>query len=145
MDLDKIVDNEVKKGVKSWEFLQSALRKCRDGEVPCEDEENAISLFVNKFISCSLFQPRSRKIAREVQRHHHTFSCRKAGSRCRFHFPRYPSLRTILAKPMRIVFKDEEDDTKRKAQVMKMRYALANVRSVLEDEELMKRIRRITF
>ena len=140
MDLDKIVDNEVKKGVKAWEFLQSGLRKCRDGEIPCEDEENAISLFVNKFISCSLFHPRSRKIASEVQRHHHTFSCRKAGSRCRFHFPRLPSLRTILSKPLRIVFKDEEDDTKRKAQVMKMRYALANVRSVLEDEELMKRI-----
>ena len=131
--MDKIVDNEVKKGAKGWEFLQSALRKCRDSEIPCEDEENAISLFVNKFISCSLFHPRSRKIAGEVQRHHHTFSCRKAGSRCRFHFPRYPSLRTILAKPLRIVFKDEEDDTKRKAQVMKMRYALANVRSVLED------------
>ena len=100
LDLDKIVDNEVKKGVKAWEFLQSALRKCRDGAIPCEDEENAISLFVNKFISCSLFQPRSRKIAREVQRHHHTFSCRKAGSRCRFHFPRLPSLRTILSKPL---------------------------------------------
>ena len=67
LDLDKIVDNEVKKGMKIWEFLQSALRKCRDGEIPSEDEENAISLFVNKFITCSLFQPRSRKIAREVQ------------------------------------------------------------------------------
>lgn len=44
MDLDKIVDNEVKKGVKSWEFLQSGLSKCRDSEIPSEDEENAIRL-----------------------------------------------------------------------------------------------------
>ena len=143
LDLDKIVDNEMKKGIREWEFLQSGLKKCRDSQLPSEDEETAIALFVNKFISCSLFEPRSRKIASEVQKHHHTFTCRKAGSNCRFHFPRYPSLRTILAKPMKIVFKDEEDDTKRKAQVMKMRLALSNVRSVLENAEEMKRIEKI--
>ena len=143
LDLDKIVDNEMKKGVQEWKFLQSALRKCRNNEIPSEDEEIAIILFVDKFISCSLFYPRSRKIASEVQRHHHTFSCRKAGSKCRFHFPRFPSLWTFLAKPLRIIFKDEEDDTRRKAQVMKIRLALTNVRSVLEDQEEMAEIEQI--
>ena len=133
----------MKKGVQEWKFLQSALRKCRNNEIPSEDEEIAIILFVDKFISCSLFHPRSRKIASEVQRHHHTFSCRKAGSKCRFHFPRFPSLWTFLAKPLRIIFKNEEDDTKRKAQVMKIRHALTNVRSVLEDQEEMTEIEQL--
>ena len=142
LDLDTIVDNEVKKGRKVWKFLQSGMRRCRDSQIPSEDEETAIRLFVDKFISCSLFHPRSRKIAREVQHHNHTFSCRKAGSKCRFKYPRYPALRTILAKPLRIVFK-EEDDNKRKSIVMKMRLALSNVRSVLEDKEEMEKLEEI--
>ena len=60
LDLDKIVDNEMKKGIRAWEFLQTAMKKCRDSQIPSEDEEAAIILFVNKFISCSLFSPRSR-------------------------------------------------------------------------------------
>ena len=129
---------ELKKGHGEYEFLKSALRKCQENEIPSETENRAIVSFVDKFVTCSLQDPRSSKIAASVQRHHHTFTCRKAGSNCRFHFPRYPSMHTILAKPLRIVFKNDEDEEKRKAMVMKIRLALGNVKAVLENKEKME-------
>ena len=74
----------MKKGHREYEFLKSALRKCQDNEIPSNDENRAIVSFVDKFVTCSLQDPRSSKIAASVQRHHHTFTCRKAGSICRF-------------------------------------------------------------
>ena len=131
----------MKKGFVEFKFLQSALRKCQENEIPSEDENRAILAFVDKFVTCTLQDPRSSKIAASVQRHHHTFTCRKAGSNCRFHFPRYPSLHTILAKPLRNVFKNDEDEEKRKAMVMKIRLALGNVKAVLELKRKWKSLR----
>ena len=128
----------MKKGHGEYEFLKSALRKCQENEIPNETENRAIVSFVDKFVTCSLQDPRSSKIAASVQRHHHTFTCRKAGSKCRFQFPRFPSMHTILAKPLRIVFKNDEDEEKRKAMVMKIRLALGNVKAVLENKEKME-------
>ena len=139
LDIDEIVKNEIKKGFSEYEFLNSALRKCRENEVPSEDENRALVSFVNKFVTCTLWDPRTSKIAASVQKHNHTFTCRKAGSKCRFHFPRFPSLHTILAQPPRIVF-NEKDEEKRKKTVMKIRLALANVRSVLESTDEMEKI-----
>ena len=143
LDIDKIVEIHLKKGVKEFEFLKCGLKKCQDNEIPTNDEEKAIVAFVNKFVTCTLWDPRTKKIASQVQRHHHTFTCRKAGSKCRFHFPRFPSLHTILAKPLRFVFKTEEDELERKQMVMKIRMALGKVIDVLEDKDEMEKIEAI--
>ena len=145
LDIDKIVETEMKKGFGEFHFLRSALRNCRDNEIPSDDEIRAIVSFVNKFVTCTLWDPRTKKIASQVQRHNHTFTCRKAGSKCRFSFPRYPSIYTILAKPLRNVFKDEKDEDKRKGMVMKIRLALGNVRAVLENKDEMEKIEAICF
>ena len=139
LDIDKIVEINIKEGCQVFEFLKSALKKCQDNEIPSTDENKAIVAFVNKFVTCTLWDPRTKNIASQVQRHFHTFTCRKAGSKCRFHFPRFPALQTILAKPLRFIFKDEEDE-KRKQMVMKIRLALGNVRAVLEDKDEMEKI-----
>ena len=133
----------MKKGQGEYEFLKSALRKCQENEIPSETENRAIVSFVDKFVTCSLQDPRSSKIAASVQRHHHTFTCRKAGSKCRFHFPRFPSMHTILAKPLRNIFKNEEDEEKRKSMVMKIRLALGKVIAVLENKEEMGIIEKV--
>ena len=133
----------MKKGHGEYEFLRSALRKCQDNEIPSDDENRAIVSFVDKFVTCTLQDPRSSKIAASVQKHNHTFTCRKAGSKCRFKFPRYPSSHTILAKPLRNVFKGEDDETERKAMVMKIRLALGNVRDVLENKLEMETIEQL--
>ena len=133
----------MKKGYVEYEFLKSALRKCQENEIPSEREDRAIVSFVDKFVTCTLQDPRSSKIAASVQKHNHTFTCRKAGSKCRFQFPRFPSLHTILAKPLRNVFKGEDDETERKAMVMKIRLALGNVREVLENKVEMETIEQL--
>ena len=133
----------MKKGYVEYEFLKSALRKCQENEIPSEREDRAIVSFVDKFVTCTLQDPRSSKIAASVQKHNHTFTCRKAGSKCRFQFPRFPSLHTILAKPLRNVFKGEDDETERKAMVMKIRLALGNVRDVLENKLEMETIEQL--
>ena len=132
----------MKKGYGEYEFLKSALRKCQENEIPSEKEDRAIVSFVDKFVTCSLMDPRSSKIAASVQHHHHTFTCRKAGSKCRFHFPRFPSLHTMLAKPLRNIF-NEEDEEKRKSMVMKIRLALGKVIAVLENKEEMDNIEKV--
>ena len=134
---------EIKKGFVEFKFLKSALRKCQENEIPSEDENRAIVSFVDKFVTCTLQDPRSSKIAASVQRHNHTFTCRKANSKCRFHFPRFPSLHTLLAKPLRNVFKGEADEPERKAMVMKIRQALGKVQDVLENKEEMETIEKL--
>ena len=133
----------MKKGHGEYEFLKSALRKCQENEIPSETENRAIVSFVDQFVTCSLQDPRSSKIAASVQRHNHTFTCRKANSKCRFHFPRFPSLHTLLAKPLRNVFKGEADEPERKAMVMKIRQALGKVQDVLENKEEMETIEKL--
>ena len=53
----------MKKGYGEYEFLKSALRKCQENEIPSETENRAIVSFVDKFVTCSLQDPRSSKIA----------------------------------------------------------------------------------
>ena len=56
---------------------------------------------VDLWTSCSLDNEDEdlNNIVKEVQIHHHTASCQKKGS-CRFNFPRLPSKRTIIARPL---------------------------------------------
>ena len=39
------------------------------------------------------------RFASEVNKHHHTKTCRKHDTTCRFSYPRYPSPHTIIVKP----------------------------------------------
>ena len=56
--------------------------------------------FIDTFISCSLENEIVSDIVKEVQIHHHTRTCRKYGSKCRFKFPKFPSEETIIAQPL---------------------------------------------
>ena len=69
---------------------------------------------VDMVMSCSLSNGSEmlNKIVSEVQIHHHTKSCRKYGTKCRFGFPKLPSKKTILAKPLPTEM--DEDEKKQK-------------------------------
>ena len=60
------------------------------------------AVLADKLVSCSLNSGDQRldNIVKEVQRHSHSKSCRKYGTSCRYGFPRLPSRRTLLAKPL---------------------------------------------
>ena len=40
------------------------------------------------------------KIASEVNKHHHTKTCRKHDTTCRFKYPRFPAPYTIIVQPV---------------------------------------------
>ena len=52
----------------------------------------------------------TEKIVSKVQIHHHTKSCRKYGTICRFSFPKFPTTETILAIPVDKLSKYFEDE-----------------------------------
>ena len=128
-------------GKVRFKHLERAFAKCSESKVPDEEERSAIEAFVDEFITCSLRNPMTRKIAMSVQSHHHTFTCSKRGSNCRFSFPRFPCLYTQVAVPVRLIFGEDED--RKKEELQKMRTVLNKVRTVLEDKDMMTKINEI--
>ena len=72
--------------------IREALKKIKDEEALTTDEKESIAWFADKFISCSLKDPRTEAIVKAVNMHHHTKTCRKYSCTCRFFFPRFPCL-----------------------------------------------------
>ena len=101
------------------------------------EQINELVKFADALVSCSLKSPRTSHIVSEVNIHHHTKTCRKHGSDCRFHFPKFPTIRTIISTPARILFPDE---SKRKEMVEKAEKTLTEVKTVLKNDFLMKGI-----
>ena len=69
-------------------------------------DELALTNMVNHLSTCSLFK--GGKYAdvvgqvEEVNTHYHTKTCQKKVTKCRFNFKKFPSCRTIIARPLRI-------------------------------------------
>ena len=74
-------------------------------------EENMIKL-VESLVSVELPDDNDDllNIVGTVQRHNHTKSCLKNKGKCRYGFPKLPSEKTILAKPL------EEPDLKKRRE-----------------------------
>ena len=63
-----------------------------------EGEEHLIKL-INEWTSCSLYtDDEMQDLVRSTNMHHHTKSCRKYGTDCRYDFPRLFSRKTVIAK-----------------------------------------------
>merc|ERR1712228_369332 len=107
--------------------------------IPNSDEEEAVVTYVDRFVTCSIQEPISRDIALEVNHHKHSFTCRKCGRDCRFDFPRYPCLCTVLAKPLRLTHEYEE----RQEVYEYMQSVLLPVKAVLENAETMEKLSQI--
>ena len=120
-----------------FEKLTSAFNSLSSDENPSAEEKNAVSAFADKFITVTLKDPRTRGIASKVQRHRHTKTCERQGVRCRFDFPKLPSMYTMLTVPSRVTVMDDED---RKDLHRKIKVVVSKVRSVIECEEVMEEI-----
>ena len=117
--------------------LTSAFNSLSCDENPSTEEKNALSAFADKFITVTLKDPRTRGIASKVQRHRHTKTCERQGVKCRFDFPKLPSMYTMLTVPSRVTVLDDED---RKDLQRKIKVVVSRVRSVIECEEVMEEI-----
>ena len=75
-----------------FQTLTNAFRKMRQNENIKQEETDELARFVDKFVTCSLNPAkleswvsdgkRLAQIAREVQQHHHTMTCRKYDTNC---------------------------------------------------------------
>ena len=97
---------------KPFQNIDIAFKKLRN-DVPLNDEElDPLKNFVEEFTTVSLHINTVGKdvarIAKEVNVHHHTRTCRKYNNQCRFNYPRFPSHETIISKPFN-GSKDERD------------------------------------
>ena len=136
-DFDQELPNRLSK-----DLIKSAFNKFRYGENLSEDEEAEVIKYIDTFVTCSsdkeeakklLFRDcgnkdavaaKAVKIATEVNQHRQDKSCRKYQTKCRFHYPRYPSSRTIITQSPEVYYKDElikyADDLEAQAKWFKL-------------------------
>ena len=95
---------------KEVEMIEVALKRIKNEDKMTTDEKQGLANFADMFISCTLKEKRTKKIVSKVNVHHHTKACRKFNTNCRFSFPKFPALKTIVSVPVRIA---EEDPEKR--------------------------------
>ena len=120
--------------------IRSALDKIKNEEEISPDEEKSFCKFADEFISCSLKNPRVEEIVRCVNIHNHTKTCRKYSDNCRFHFPKFPSLQTLVPTPVRMLATSAEEQ---KRLINDKKHILDKVRQVLENNDLMTEIEHI--
>ena len=137
LDIEAIQKREVNRGNSVFGKLIDAFATLASDGNPSAEEKQAISAFADKFITVTLKDPMTTQIASKVQRHRHTKTCERPGVKCRFDFPKPPSLYTMLTVPTRI---SVPDDDERKELHSKIRVVLIKVRSVLEHEEAMEEV-----
>ena len=137
VDVDEIVKQDKESGDGKLESLKSALQTMYDDRLPSEEETEAMEAYIDMFVSVSLKEPETREIALDVQIHKHTKTCMSRGPDCRFHFPLFPSLRTIISVPIRLFHPDDEEQ--RKQLQDKLNLVLGKVKNVLENIEEMEK------
>ena len=93
--------------------------------------------FADMSITCSKKDYRTKDIVKDVQTHHHTQACRKYSTNCRFSFPRFPSLRTLVSVPFNKFDGTKEEKTK---ILEESKALLKKVTGVLEDEDKLESI-----
>ena len=83
----------------------------------CDIDESKLIDLVKSLVSCSLPEPEEDKelaeIVGSVQKHGHTKSCLKYNGKCRYGFPKLPSNKTFVAKPV-----DENLDPEKKRKLL---------------------------
>lgn len=108
-------------------LVKSAFHKFRYDDIMLQDEENEVIKFIDAFITCSsdateveslvirecknkrAHAQRAVSIAKTVNQHKHSRSCRKYGKTitCRFYYPKLPSRRTMIIKRPDVFYKDK--------------------------------------
>jgi hypothetical protein len=109
---------------------ESTILQYREPFTQLYDSEKIPEL-IDQLMTCKLPEKNTklRKIVEEVQFHHHTKSCRKYNNNCRFNYPRYPSKKTIIAKP----FPDTMDQDEKQKKLETQRGILKRVKDILEN------------
>ena len=121
----------------SWIAKDELMLREIDGDLM--DNEVAALKLADDLVTCRVPQIDSgeeelRKIVTEVQTHGHTNSCRKYNGSCRYGYPKLPSPKTLLAKPLEQTGSkmNEEEISKKKKRATQV---LSAAKSLLEDPD----------
>ena len=101
-----------------------------------DQQLQTLKRFIDNFISCSLTVTDENfkcieSIVKEVQVHHHTKTCQKYKTKCRFGYPKLPSEETIIAQPLNKEDFNSEKDYKSK--LLQLENTLKQVKEVLSE------------
>ena len=98
-----------------------------------DNEIEAVKL-ADQMISCRLPDPKEPlgEIVSHVQKHKHTKSCLKYSGVCRYGFPQLPSPKTLVAKPIEMIYPDMTEEDKKKLRA-KAEEVLGNAKKLLND------------
>ena len=122
--------------LKGLSLIFSKIKKEQKLE---EEDITVLTKFIDEFTTVSTHGPTvGEDIASQVQEvntHHHTKTCFKKGSHCRFGFPRPPAPYTIISTPV-----GEMDAADRKKLFKKHNDVLTKVMMVVETEEDLDKI-----
>ncbi len=120
--------------------LKASLRKLHEGEDISKEEIATVTMFIDSFSTVSLHPAIVgdivAKIAQKVNRHHHTKTCRKYQTACRFKFPKLPSVKTIIAIPS----SKNVTESEKKSLEAKHSVVIKKVKEVLDNKDLIKLI-----
>ena len=128
-------DDEISKPLKGLKEVFQKLRN--EDDLTAEDLtclENFIDGFTTVSLNPNIVGEDVVKIVTEVNVHHHTKTCRKYDSSCRFNYPRFPTPKTIVAKPFK---GSKEDRTKTMTDYNEI---LQKISVVLEEKEIVEKI-----
>ena len=128
-------DDEISKPLKGLKEVFQKLRN--EDDLTAEDLiclENFIDGFTTVSLNPNIVGEDVVKIVMEVNVHHHTKTCRKYDSSCRFNYPRFPTPKTIVAKP----FKGSKED--RMKIMTDYNEILQKISVVLEEKEIVEKI-----
>ena len=98
------------------------------------DNPDFVLKLANLTLSCSLPADdlEINRIVSQVQKHHHTKSCRKTGKSCRFGFPKLPMPETVVAQPISEDICPAEKD----ALLKRAKEVLTKAVQILEDPDI---------
>ena len=97
------------------------------------DKEKVPEL-IDQWISCSLDTGDKvlDDLVKDVNVHKHTKSCLKYHGSCRYGFPKLPSPKTLIAKPLEYTYPDMEE-TEKNSIKSRARVVLGNAKILLDD------------
>ena len=99
-----------------------------------DSPENEVIKLTDKLVSCSINSGDKKldQIVKQVQKHNHSKSCKKYGTSCRFGFPKLPSRKTKIAKPL----SGQMDTKEKKAKEEKAKEIVEKAKTLLESPDL---------
>ena len=104
--------------IDHMERIKSVLKDIKNDHYEqgvTEEKLESLAKFADEFVTVSLMDPEIEELVRLVNIHHHTKACRKYGCKCRFKFPKFPTMKTIISIPARLKYKhlSSEDQHKK--------------------------------